>query len=89
MFKVEAIRKDFPILSRKVNGHPLVYFDNAATSQTPQPVIDTILDYYTKYNSNIHRGVHALSQEATDKFEKARQKIQRHFNAEYSHEIIE
>ena len=88
MFKVEAIRKDFPILSRKVNGHPLVYFDNAATSQTPQPVIDTILDYYTKYNSNIHRGVHALSQEATDKFEKARQKIQRHFNAEYSHEII-
>ena len=66
MFDVTAIRKDFPILSRKVNGRPLVYLDNAATSQKPQQVIDCIVDYYANYNANIHRGVHALSQEATD-----------------------
>ena len=65
MFNVQDIRKDFPILSRKVNGKPLVYFDNAATSQTPQQVIDVIVDYYSNYNANIHRGVHTLSQEAT------------------------
>jgi len=82
------IRKDFPILSRKVNGKPLVYLDNAATSQTPQQVIDVIVDYYSNYNANIHRGVHTLSQEATDKYEEARQKIQTHFNAKKSHEII-
>ena len=87
-FNVEEIRKDFPILSREVNGKPLVYFDNAATSQTPQQVIDVIVDYYSNYNSNIHRGVHTLSQEATDKYENARQTIQEHFNAEKSHEII-
>ncbi len=87
-FNVETIRKDFPILSRKINGNPLIYFDNAATSQTPKVVIDTIVDYYSNYNANIHRGVHTLSQEATDKYEAARQKIQRHFNAEKSHEII-
>jgi len=85
---IENIRNDFPILSRKVNGKQLVYFDNAATSQTPQVVIDTIVDYYSNYNANIHRGVHTLSQEATDKYELARQKIQLHFNAEKSHEII-
>ena len=88
LFDVESIRKDFPILSRIVNGKPLIYFDNAATSQTPQQVIDVITDYYSKYNSNIHRGVHALSQEATDKYEGARQIIQKHFNALHSHEII-
>ncbi len=88
MFNVETIRKDFPILSRKVNGKPLVYFDNAATSQTPQQVIDVIVDYYSNYNANIHRGVHSLSQEATDKYEQARQKIQTHFNAKHAHEII-
>ena len=88
MFHVETIRKDFPILSRKVNGKPLVYLDNAATSQTPQQVIDVIVDYYSNYNANIHRGVHALSQEATDKYEQARHKIQAHFNAKYAHEII-
>ena len=88
MFPVEKIRKDFPILSRKVNGHPLVYFDNAATSQTPQVVIDSIVDYYSNYNANIHRGVHALSQEATDAYEQARKKIQKHFNAKKVHEII-
>ena len=87
-FDVEKIRKDFPILSRKVNGYPLVYFDNAATSQTPQQVIDAIVHYYSNYNSNIHRGVHSLSQEATDAYEQARIKVQKHFNAEKSHEII-
>jgi cysteine desulfurase/selenocysteine lyase len=85
---VEKIRKDFPILSRKVNGKPLVYFDNAATSQTPQQVIDVIVDYYSNYNANIHRGVHTLSQEATDKYEHARNTIQSHFNAKHKHEII-
>ena len=88
LFDVESIRKDFPILSRSVNGKPLIYFDNAATSQTPQQVIDVIVDYYSNYNSNIHRGVHTLSQEATDKYEAARQIIQKHFNALHSHEII-
>ncbi|HDZ14528.1 hypothetical protein LCGC14_0819550 [marine sediment metagenome] len=85
---IQKIRIDFPILSRKVNGKPLVYLDNAATSQTPQQVIDAIVDYYSNYNANIHRGVHALSQEATDKYEAARHKIQKHFNAAKSHEII-
>ncbi|GGD22865.1 aminotransferase class V-fold PLP-dependent enzyme [Hyunsoonleella pacifica] len=88
MFNVETIRQDFPILSRKVNGKPLVYFDNAATSQTPQQVIDVIVDYYSNYNANIHRGVHTLSQEATDLYEAARHKIQAHFNAKHAHEII-
>lgn len=88
MLDVASIRKDFPILSRKVNGKPLVYLDNAATSQTPQQVIDVIVDYYSNYNANIHRGVHTLSQEATDKYEEARKTIQTHFNAEKAHEII-
>ena len=87
-FEVEKIRKDFPILNREVNGYPLVYFDNAATAQTPRQVMDAIVDYYSNYNANIHRGVHSLSQEATDKYEQARIKIQKHFNAEKSHEII-
>lgn len=87
-YSVEKIREDFPILKREVNGYPLVYFDNAATSQTPQQVIDVIVDYYSNYNANIHRGVHALSQEATDKYEQARKKIQEHFNAKKAHEII-
>ena len=87
-FDVDKIRQDFPILKRKVNGQPLVYFDNAATSQTPQQVIDVISDYYQNYNANIHRGVHALSQEATDAYENARKTLQQHFNAKHSHEII-
>lgn len=87
-FNVEEIRKDFPILKREVNGYPLVYFDNAATSQTPQQVIDVIVDYYSSYNANIHRGVHTLSQEATDAYEQARIKIQKHFNAAKAHEMI-
>ena len=88
MLNIEDIRKDFPILSREVNSKPLVYLDNAATSQTPQQVIDCIVDYYSNYNANIHRGVHALSQEATDKYEAARQTIKKHFNAQKAHEII-
>lgn len=88
LLDVENIRKDFPILSRKVNGHPLVYFDNAATSQTPTQVINAIVDYYSRYNANIHRGVHTLSQEATDAYEQARFKVQQHFNAAKAHEII-
>ncbi len=88
MLDIEKIREDFPILNRKVNGKPLVYFDNAATSQTPQIVIDSIVDYYSNYNANIHRGVHTLSQEATSAYEEARIKIQKHFNAAKSHEII-
>ena len=85
---IQKIRKDFPILNRQVNGKPLIYFDNAATSQTPVQVIDTIADYYKNYNANIHRGVHALSQEATDVYEAARRKIQKHFNATQPYEII-
>jgi len=85
---IAAIRKDFPILNREVNGQPLVYLDNAATSQTPQQVIDVIVDYYHNYNANIHRGVHSLSQEATDAYEIARNKIQKHFNIAHSYEVI-
>ena len=85
---IQAIRKDFPILQREVNGKPLVYLDNAATSQTPQQVIDVIVDYYQRYNANIHRGVHTLSQEATDAYEAARQKIQKHFNIAHFREVI-
>lgn len=87
-FDVDSIRKDFPILQRTINGQPLVYFDNAATSQKPTQVINCIVEFYENYNANIHRGVHSLSQEATDLYEKARQKIQKHFNAADTHEII-
>ena len=88
MLEINKIRQDFPILNRQVNGKPLVYFDNAATSQTPQQVIDVIVDYYSNYNANIHRGVHTLSQEATDKYEAARKTIQNHFNAKHTYEVI-
>ena len=88
MFPVEKIRADFPILQRVVNGKPLIYFDNAATSQTPKIVIDSIVDYYSNYNANIHRGVHTLSQEATDKYEQARETLKTHFNAKYAYEMI-
>jgi len=88
MFDVTKIRADFPILNREVNGKPLVYLDNAATSQTPTQVIDVIVDYYQRLNANIHRGVHTLSQEATDAYEGARIKIQKHFNIAKSHEVI-
>jgi len=85
---VAAIRKDFPILSRKVHGQDLVYLDNAATSQTPLAVIEAITHYYSYYNANIHRGVHSLSQEATDAYEHARIKVQKHFNAGHAYEVI-
>ena len=88
MLDIHKIRADFPILSQTVNGKPLVYFDNGATSQKPQVVIDAIVDYYSRYNANIHRGVHTLSQLATDAYEQARIKIQKHFNAKHSYEII-
>ncbi len=87
-FNVQKIREDFPIFKRKVNGYPLVYLDNAATSQKPQQVIDCIVDYYSNYNANIHRGVHALSQEATDHYEASREKIRAHFNIKNAHEVI-
>ncbi len=87
-FDVNKVRKDFPILSRKVNGKKIIYFDNAATSQTPIQVIDVISEYYKKYNANIHRGVHSLSQEATDAFENSRKTIKNHFNSKETCEII-
>lgn len=87
-FDVKKIREDFPILHRKVNGVSLVYLDNAATSQKPKQVIDAIVDYYSNYNANIHRGVHTLSQEATDAYEQARKTLQQHFNAAHAHEVL-
>ena len=88
MLDIEKIRADFPILNQQINGKPLVYLDNAATSQKPQVVIDSIVNYYTTINANIHRGVHTLSQLATDAFEQSRIKLQQHFNAKKSYEII-
>ena len=88
MFDIQKIRADFPILSRQVNGKPLVYFDNGATSQKPQVVIDAIATYYSEINANIHRGVHTLSQLATDAYEASRTKIQNHINAQFAHEVL-
>lgn len=83
-----VIRKDFPILSTMVNNHPLVYLDNAATTQKPQVVLDALIDYYTHYNANVHRGVHHLSQKATIAFEGVRENIRQFINARNAHEII-
>lgn len=88
VFDVLKIRKDFPILKQSVNNKPLIYLDNGASSQKPQQVIDTITGYYTNEHANIHRGVHALSQAATSRYEEARTKIAQWFNAEKDHEII-
>ncbi len=85
---IESIRNDFPILNTKVNGNQLIYFDNAATSQTPNCVINSISDYYKNLNSNIHRGVHKLSQLATEKYEESRKKFKEHLNAGSTSEII-
>lgn len=85
---LNKIRSDFPILGALVNGHPLVYLDNAATTQKPQPVIDAIATYYTSYNSNIHRGTHHLSNLATEAHEAARRTLQTYINAAHEHEII-
>ncbi|WP_369752826.1 aminotransferase class V-fold PLP-dependent enzyme [Flavobacterium sp. WC2409] len=88
MLDIQKIRADFPILSEKVNGKTLVYFDNGATSQKPQIVIDAISKYYQEINANIHRGVHTLSQLATDAYEISRGKVQNHINAKFSHEVL-
>ena len=88
MLDIQETRSDFPILSQKVNGKPLVYFDNGATSQKPQVVIDAIAQYYQEINANIHRGVHTLSQLATDAYEISRAKVQNHINAQYLHEVL-
>ncbi|MCC6837947.1 MAG: aminotransferase class V-fold PLP-dependent enzyme, partial [Bacteroidia bacterium] len=85
---IQKIRNDFPLLSRSINGKPLVYFDNGATAQKPLAVIDAINNYYTHQNANIHRGVHTLSQDITVEYEKARATIQKHLNATHAHEII-
>ena len=82
------IRRDFPILSRTVYNKPLIYFDNAATTQKPRVVLDALMDYYTGYNANVHRGVHHLSQLATEAFEQVREDIRKFINAKYAHEII-
>ena len=88
MFDVEKIRQDFPILSRKVYDKPLIYLDNAATTQKPRQVIEALVEYYECYNANVHRGVHALSQEATERYEEARAKVARFIGADSANEII-
>ncbi|MDF1673562.1 MAG: cysteine desulfurase [Vicingaceae bacterium] len=88
MLNLKKIRSDFPILNREINGKPLVYFDNGATAQKPQQVIDVITKYYQLENANIHRGIHTLSQEATDAYEKARVTVQHFINAGHEHEVI-
>jgi cysteine desulfurase/selenocysteine lyase len=88
MFDPYKIREDFPILKRKINGHPLIYFDNAATSQKPKQVIDAIRDFYENYNANVHRAVHTLSQEASELYEKAHEEIANFINAKGMEEII-
>jgi len=88
MLDIQKIRADFPILNQKVNGKPLVYFDNGATSQKPQVVIDAEVKYYQEINANIHRGVHTLSQLATDAYEVSRGKVKDHINAKHAHEVL-
>jgi len=88
MLDIQSVRNDFPILTQIVNGKPLVYFDNGATSQKPQVVIDAISNYYSTINANIHRGVHTLSQLATDAYEVSRQTLQRHLNAKHAYEVL-
>ena len=88
MLDIQKIRNDFPILEQKVYGKPLVYFDNAATSQTPECVVNTIRDGYDRINANVHRGVHFLSQEATEGHENARKRVQQYLHAAHDYEII-
>ena len=88
MLNIANIRAQFPALHQEVHGQPLVYLDNSATTQKPQVVIDAIQKYYAEQNSNIHRGVHYLSQLATDAYEASRACIQKHLNAKRAHEII-
>ena len=84
---LKKIRNDFPILKQTINGHPLVYMDNAATSQKPTTVIESISNYYSEYNSNVHRGVHTLSQRATDLFEKSRDSVSNFISSESSSDL--
>lgn len=88
MLNISKIRAEFPILKRTINGKPLIYFDNASTGQKPKVVIDALVDYYENNNSNVHRGVHTLSQEATDAFENVRKQVQKQYNADHLHEIV-
>lgn len=88
MFDIEAIRRDFPILQRTVHGKPLVYLDNAATTQKPVAVIDALVEYYERYNANIHRGLHALAEEATARYEETRAKVAGFINAPATEEVI-
>lgn len=88
MLDIKEVRKNFPILTQSVNGKPLVYFDNAATAQKPKVVEDAIVKYYETINANIHRGVHTLSQLATDAYEEARKKVQAHVNAKHDYEVL-
>lgn len=88
VFDIQSLRKQFPILDQKINGHPLVYFDNAATNQKPLSVINSISDYYKTINSNVHRGVHSLSERATAAYEASREKLREFINAKSTSEII-
>src|SRR5688500_9826841 len=88
LFDIETIRKEFPILHQKVNGHDLVYFDNAATSQKPRQVINALVDYYTGYNANIHRGIHTLAEKATKAYEATREAAREFINARSLEEVI-
>jgi cysteine desulfurase/selenocysteine lyase len=88
LIDVQSIRKQFPILRRTVKGKPLVYFDNAATTQKPQVVIDALTDYYKLYNANIHRGIHSLAEEATAAYEATRDTIKNFIKAEYREDLL-
>src|SRR5437868_8666051 len=84
----KAIREDFPILRERAHGHPLIYFDNAATSQKPRAVLDALRNYYEHQNANVHRGLHALSARATEAYETARQQVATYIGAKSSDEIV-
>ena len=88
LFDVQKIRNDFPMLLRTMNGKPLIYFDNGATTQKPKQVIDAIVKYYTEQNANIHRGVHSMSQDITVEYENARVTVQKHIGAKHENEIV-
>src|SRR5579884_2250849 len=88
MLDVDGLRRDFPILSRQIHGHPLVYLDNAATTQKPVQVLRSLIDFYEQHNANVHRGVHTLSQEATDLYEAVRGTVARFLGAEREEEIV-
>jgi len=87
-FDIKEIREDFPVLHQEINGKPLIYFDNAATTQKPKPVIEALMGYYIGYNSNIHRGIHTLAEKATNAFEESRKAVQKFINADEAEEII-